>query len=160
MKRLVTVMLAMLCALATMLGSGFSISAETITETTTSTTNDMVEASNLLEFWYITCSSSANTLYLSGYVKAIETMAKLGFKDFVVQRRATSTGTWTNTSYSVPNQIGENVVAFSFNQYPVSVTGGYYYRVCANAYAKETGWLFPKSQTEAYTSGSVWVPTS
>lgn len=159
MKKLISFMMALLCSFVTMLG-GFYVSAETTSETTTSTTDEVVEASNLLSSYYIYGSASANQLYLTGSVMAIETMAKVGFKDFVVQRRATTTGTWTDTNYSVSDQLGENAVSHSFNQYPVSVTGGYYYRVCANAYAKETGWFFPKSQTLEYVSGSVWVPSS
>ena len=49
MKRLVTVMLAMLCALATMLGDGFSISAETITETTVFFPGD-IQGTTLLSY--------------------------------------------------------------------------------------------------------------
>jgi hypothetical protein len=160
MKRFLSLMLSLLCIFATTFGGGFFVSAETITETTTSITDENIDATNLLTRYYMYGTASKNTLFLSGTVTAIETMAKVGFKDFVVQRRASTTGTWTDTSYTVPNQLGENAAYHSFSQYPVSVAGGYYYRICANAYAKETGWFFPKSQTEAYESGSVWVPAS
>ena len=158
MKKLLILMLALLCSFVAMIDGGSLVFAETTTTTTTST--EPIEASNLLTDYYICGSVSANKLSLAGNVTANETMAKIGFKDFVIQRRATTTGTWTNTNYSVSDQIGENAAWHSFSQYQVSVTGGYYYRVCATAYAKEKGWFFPKTDTAEYFSASVWVPAS
>lgn len=161
MKRGAALVLALVFGLSLMINTSFSVSAETTTETTTVTTIDeVVSASNLLTSYMFSGSSSANKLYLSGTIHAIETMAKIGFTDFEIQRSSNGTGNWMSTSYSVSDQIKTNAISHSLAQYPVSVTGGYYYRVSFNFYAKEKGWFFPKTQSVSYTSSAIWVPTS
>ncbi len=83
-------------------------------------------------------------------------MAEIGITDIQVQQSANGVSGWT-TCIPEFDLTGTNVSAYYVNDYGVSVTSGYYYRVVVTHYAKETGWWFPKSQSFNQTSGVMHV---
>lgn len=161
MRQCVSRLTALLCSLLLSVGMTMNVSADATTEMmTTETTETIAEASQLIMNHTLLCTSSKNTLYITGSVTGTDTMAQIGFIDFEIERSSNGTSGWTSTSYSVPDQVKENTITHGLAQYAVSVTGGYYYRVCLKVYAKEKGWFFPRSQTVSDESNAVWVPAS
>ena len=163
MKKTAKRVISWTSALSVMFCSSLTIKAETETTApppTTTSSETIVETSDLLLNYYGYCTSSSNELYISAFVGAIDTMAEIGFIDFEIQRSTTGTGNWVSTSYSVSDQIGENARTYSISLLPVDVEGGYYYRACMKAHAKETGWFFPKTQNSWFDTTGVWVPAN
>lgn len=161
MKRITALGVVVICMIMTMFSSVLSVSAETIPGTTTVTTSEeVITSTTLIQNYTFSKSATANALSLTASVTAIEVMKKIGFINFEIQRSSSSSGSWTSTSYNVPDQIAEDAISNSIVQYPVSVAGGYYYRICLDFYAKEKGWFFPKTQTFHYESTAIWVPSN
>ena len=154
MKRVLALLLSLVCVFSMLLSPRMSVSADSSIETS----DDNTDFVHLLNSYYLTLSSSSNKMYLTGVVTAYETMAEVGFIDFEVQRAYSSTGSWSTTSYSIPNQLAYNKKSKAIENYPLPVLGGFYYRVCFHAYAKEDAWLFPDTETEWYESPAVYVP--
>ncbi len=104
-------------------------------------------------------SSGTNKVYISATTDGYDTMAKIGFKDIVIQRSSNGTSGWTD-AVSLSDQLVTDSLYHYLDQYVVSVSGGYYYRVVLTHYAKEQGWFFPSSQSITNYSNVVWVPAS
>lgn len=158
LKKIAVVLMAVICLSAPMQ----AYAAETEPEQTAaavSSTDEAVTpyAAGLISTYSVKCSAGTKEVKIGAQVHAFDTMSKLGFTDMTVERSSTGTGNWTPVA-ELPDDIAENVSAYSFSNYSVSVTGGYYYRVTVTFYAKEKGWFFPKSQTDSLSSKSVWVP--
>ena len=83
-------------------------------------------------------------------------MAKIGFKNIVVQHSVNGTSGWSD---EVPrdDDLAANTFRHSKVNEPITVSGGYYYRIVLDHYAKETGWFFPGSQSITNYSNVVWV---
>ena len=154
MKKLLALALSLVCAFSVLLYTDWRVSADSSAETS----DDNSDFVDLLSSYYLSLTSSSNKMFLTGSVAANETMAEVGFIDFEVQRAYSSTGSWSSTYYSIPNQLAYNKRSKSISDYPVPVLGGFYYRVCFHAYAKEDAWLFPDTETEWYESPAVYVP--
>ena len=154
MKKLLALALSLVCAFSVLLYTDWRVSADSSAETS----DDNSDFVNLLSSYYLSLTSSSNKMFLTGSVAANETMAEVGFIDFEVQRAYSSTGSWSSTYYSIPNQLAYNKPSKTLENYPLPVLGGFYYRVCFHAYAKEDALLFPDTETEWYESPAVYVP--
>ncbi len=109
--------------------------------------------------WLITthtlsCSGSIKAVKITSKTYASSTMAKIGFKDIVIQRSSDEVN-WSD-EVDVGDMLKSSASTYSLANYSVPVEGGYYYRVSLTHYAKERG-LFGKSQSVENVSNSVWV---
>lgn len=128
---------------------------------TSNTCNAIAETSNAVPYaaWIITnytlgCSGESKTVKIIGKTSGSSSMAKIGFKDIVVERSSDNVN-WEK-EVKVGDKLATSASTYSLANYPVEVEGGYYYRVKCKHYAKETG-LFGGSQSvENYTDG-VWI---
>ena len=158
MKKNISVLLALtLCLLTSSKMQVSALDIETVS-TTVSTDETSVSplAEGLIENYFVYCSGGSKTLYFTACTRGSETMGKIGFKNITVQR-SSDNKTWT-TETTVSESIADDALSHSIENYPISVTGGYYYRVKLTHYAKEQTWFFPNSQSVENTSSSVWIP--
>ena len=99
------------------------------------TANEDTRASDLIAAWAIAISKSGtNTVNIAGVTTGTHEVVKSGFKEVVVQRRASSSAAWTDyVTYEdlYIDQIGY-VLAKS-----LTVPTGYQYRVTCIHYAKK-----------------------
>ena len=99
------------------------------------TTDENTRASNLIHAYAIAISKSGtNTLNIAGKTTGTYDVVKSGFKEVVVQRRASSSASWTDY-YTYEDlyidQIGYNLAK------SLTVPTGYQYRVTCIHYAKK-----------------------
>lgn len=119
-------------------------------------TGDSVYAAGLISDYAISCTAGTKSVYISAEVSGNKQLAKIGFKNIKVQR-SSDKSSWT-TEKTVSDQIAEDARYKFLTSYQVSVSGGYYYRVVLDNYAKEDTWWFPTTQTVQSISNSVWIP--
>lgn len=150
MKKALALMLSLIFAFSVFLPSEMHVSADSSAENY----DDNTDFIHLLSSYYLSLSSSSNKIYLTGSVSAYNVMNEIGFIDFEVQRSYSSAGSWSTTYYSISNQLAYNKKQKALDNYSLPVLGGYYYRVCFNAYAK----LNSDTETWWYESPAVWVP--
>lgn len=119
-------------------------------------TGDSVDAAGLISSYAISCTAGTKSVSIFAEVYGTQRLAKIGFKNIKVQRSSDKSN-WT-TEKTVSDQISEDAAHKFLSSYQVSVSGGYYYRVVLDNYAKEDTWWFPTTQTVQSISNSVWVP--
>lgn len=107
---------------------------------------------NLIVSYSLTCYKSSNTIYISSSTVGNKILAEIGIKDIQVQRSTNGISGWTTCKPQF-SLTETDAVYCDVTDYPVQVDSGYYYRVVVTHYAKEQGWLFPKSQSYPQTSG-------
>ena len=156
MKKNISVLLALTLCLLTSTQMQVSASeVETVSIVSTTETSVLPLAEGLIESYFVYCSGGTKTLYLTARTKGTEVLGKVGFKSITVQR-SSDNKSWT-TETTISDDIAEDTLSHSIESYPISVTGGYYYRVKLTHYAKEQTWFFPNSQSVDNTSSSVWI---
>lgn len=114
-----------------------------------------VYAAGLIASYALSCSSGSKAVTINAEIYGNYVLAKIGFKNIKIQR-SSDKNTWT-TEKTVSDKLSEDAMQKLLSGYSVSVTGGYYYRVVMDMYAKEDTWWFPETQSVAATSNSVWV---
>lgn len=120
-------------------------------------TDDAVITSvGLIVGYDLSVSNKNGQLCINGTTSADTTMQKIGFTDIVVERSSNGSTGWTS-AYTLNDVLNSDALSCKFNNMLVSVTGGYYYRVSCNHYAKETGWFFPRSQSVGNISNAVYI---
>ncbi|MDE7137017.1 MAG: hypothetical protein K2O29_00955 [Ruminococcus sp.] len=133
-----------------------ALDIETVSITaSTDETNISPLAEGLIESYFVYCSGGSKTLYLTARTKGTEIMGKIGFKNITVQR-SSDNKTWT-TETTISDSITDDALSHYIENYAISVTGGYYYRVKLTHYAKEQTWFFPNSQNVENISYSIWI---
>jgi len=115
------------------------------------------DTTGLIDGYSLSISASAGTIYLSAYTYGTDIMASIGFKNITIQHSSNGTSGWT-AEYPLADDLDTNTYINEKINEPHSVTGGYYYRVVLDHYAKETGFWFPSSESIPNTSNVVWVP--
>ena len=118
-----------------------------------------IRSAGLIDYGTLSISSGIQTVCLNAAVYGTETMAELGFKDISIQRSSNGTSGWIEEK-TISDDIAEYMSAHKIRNRSVSVSGGYYYRVELEFYAKETGWFFPSSESFTGYSNVVWVYSS
>lgn len=99
------------------------------------TTDENTRASNLIHFYSIAISKSGtNTLNIAGMTTGTADVIKSGFKEVVVQRRASSSASWTD--YITYEDLYIDEVAYVLAK-KITVPTGYQYRVTCIHYAKK-----------------------
>ena len=103
---------------------------------------------------YLDCSVNGKSLKITGMTTCNGVMAQVGFKNVKVQRSSNGTS-WT-TEKTLGNFLDTDSSSYLLST-TYTVTGGYYYRVTADHYAKEQGWFFPGSDTIDNWTNSAWI---
>lgn len=117
--------------------------------------SDETRAAGLISSCAIGCTGGSKTIYLTAEVFGTDIMAKIGFKNIKIQRSSNQVS-WT-TEKTIPDKISEEAAFKVISTYPISVSGGYYYRIVLDNYAKENTWWFPETQTVQSISETVWI---
>lgn len=129
--------------------------SDSICSTTYETESVVPYAEWLITNHSLSCSSAAKAVKITAKTSASSSMAKIGFKDIVIQKSSDNVH-WNDSGENVNDMLKSSASTYSIENYSVSVKGGCYYRVKLTHYAKESG-LFGSSQSVDSTSNSVWV---
>lgn len=116
-----------------------------------------IQATGLISSYYLTISSGTKKIYINADTHGTERLAKVGFKDVIVERSSNGASNWKEEK-DLGNKLKEDAVSHTLSNYEVSVAGGYYYRVKLTHYAKEDKFLLPSTQSVKNTSNVIWVP--
>lgn len=111
------------------------------------TVNEEQRASDLINAWAIAISKSGtNTLNIAGKTTGTSQVVKSGFKEVVVQRRASSSASWSDyvTYEDLYWDAGSYTLAKS-----LTVPTGYQYRVTCIHYAKKNIFSVQKIDNES-----------
>lgn len=154
-KKVLSALLSVCLCLSMPLQVNAAETENAITAYSSATTVEPLAAGLIIDY-FISCKTSSRTIYITAQVYASDEMKELGFKNIVVQRSSDKIN-WT-TEVPVGDMIGNNIYSYDIDEYPVTVKGGYYYRVKLTNYAKEKGWFFPSTQSVDDTSSSYWIP--
>ena len=110
----------------------FILTPETKFETTD---ENSTRASGLITSYNLSLSKSGTTLYITGYTRCAYDVVKCGFKNLVIQRRKTSSDSWSEY-YDYGNVYVET---FGANlDTSLVVASGYQYRISCKHYAKKS----------------------
>lgn len=106
-----------------------------------------VYSSNLISKSRISISKSGTTLNITGITKGTDEVVKCGFTKVIVQRRASSSSSWSK--YKTFKDLYSNSNYYTLTK-SVTVEKGYQYRVVATHYAKKS--LFSTQKIESTSS--------
>ena len=149
-----------LCILLMMLTGVFSISAYADdSEEQVQPVDEVITSTGLIHFYRLSITSGTKQISIYANTTSSQTMAKIGFTNISIQRSSNGYSGWTE-EIPLNDDLALNSTCNSKNNEQHSVTGGYYYRVVLDHYAKEKGLLFPKSESITNYSNVVWVPAS
>lgn len=126
----------------------FVLTSELEIETTD---ENSTRATGLITMYDLSLSKSGTTLYITGYTRCDPDVVKSGFKNLVVERRKTSSDSWSEY-YDYGNVYVETFGAALDTS--LVVASGYQYRISCKHYAKKS--LFV-TQTISNTSNIVTV---
>lgn len=98
------------------------------------TTSANTRASDLINLWALAISKENNVLYIAGRTVGTSEVVKSGFKEVVVQRRASSSASWTD--YVTYEDLYIDEFAYNLGK-SLTVPTGYQYRVTCVHYAKK-----------------------
>lgn len=162
MKKTITVILCLFMLVSTL---NFAVTATNESEMTPvvvdfmltpelgieTTDENSTRATGLITMYDLGLSKSGTTLYITGYTRCDPDVVKSGFKNLVVERRKTSSDSWSE--YYDYGNVYLDASGATLNTTLV-VTSGYQYRISCKHYAKKS--LFV-TQTISNTSGIVTV---
>lgn len=121
---------------------------------TEKTSQDIDRAVGLISEYSLYLVGNAGTAYITARTMGTDVMGEIGLKDIEIQRSSDCTN-WTTEI--TDNLIATNSIVHNISNYGYPVTGGYYYRVVLNHYAKENTWWNPAVQSINHTSNIVWI---
>ena len=153
---------SILCAAVIMFSGAHSVKAGAVEYNGSVTLAENLEndrAAGLIISYSLSMSTAKKVVRITAETFGNGTMAKIGFTDIRIQRSTNGSTNWTD-EFVMSDQIVTNAVSHVLNNLPVSVDGGYYYRIKLTHYAKEQGWFFPSSQSITNYSNVGWVPAS
>lgn len=96
---------------------------------------DMARISGLIISYYIGVSGSGSNLKIGAKIVCKTEVVKCGFKEIVVQRRKSSTASWSD--YFSYKDIYTDGSSYTYAK-TVPVTSGYQYRATCKHYAKKS----------------------
>lgn len=108
-----------------------------LTSPTFETANKVDEsrASGLILSYKLALSASGNTLTIRAETYCVASVVKSGFKNLVVQRKLTTSSTWSDY-YDYGDLYNDNYAALLTTK--LAVSSGYQYRVTCKHYAKKS----------------------
>lgn len=153
---------SILCAVGLAVMNCLAISASAVDANPSASTKiivDNTDTAGLIAYYSLSITSAVKAVKITAVTSATDTMAKIGFTDIQIQHSSNGSTGWVteNTPF---NKTVTDTNYYSLDGFSVGVSGGYYYRVVLDHYAKEQGWFFPSSQSISNTSNVVWVPAS
>ena len=98
------------------------------------TENQNTRASDLIAFYTIGISKEGSTLYVAGKTTGTSQVVKSGFKEVVIQRRTSSSASWSD--YVTYEDLYIDEVGYTLAK-ALTVPSGYQYRVTCIHYAKK-----------------------
>lgn len=111
------------------------------------TADEDSRASDLINFWSIAISKSGtNTLNIAGATTGTHEVVKSGFKEVVVQRRASSSASWSD--YVTYEDLYWDAGSYNLAK-SLTVPTGYQYRVTCIHYAKKNIFSIQKIDNES-----------
>lgn len=139
----------LICSVPTM-----PVKAVSNVSTQTTSADNQIRTAGLITLYNLSVSASGSTLYVSGITQGRDSMKSIGYTNISVEYSSDDVN-W-HTEKSIDDLLISDSSSYYLNNYPISVKGGYYYRIKLKHYAKEKG-LFGRSQSVENTSNSVWV---
>lgn len=107
----------------------------------------------LIDQYSLYLSNDGNrSITISGKTLASDIMASVGFTDICIMR---SNGSSWATEKNISDQLASNKQSHTMN-YSTTVSGGYYYKITLNHYAKASG-LFGGSQSAFNKTSYIWI---
>ncbi|MCC8073936.1 MAG: hypothetical protein LIO62_07420 [Clostridiales bacterium] len=97
--------------------------------------NIITYASGLIDSYSIGISKSGSDLIIAGKTTCTSNVTKCGFTKVIVQRRSSSTASWSN--YKTYSDLYKDARSYTLSK-KLSVTSGYQYRVTCTHYAKKS----------------------
>lgn len=91
-------------------------------------------ATGLIDSYSIGLKRNGNTIIVAGETYCVNTVVKCGFKEVVIQRRASSSSSWSD--YLTYTDLYIDSYGYSLSK-TVTVPSGYQYRVTCIHYAKK-----------------------
>ena len=122
---------------------------------TTATEEIQPRTEGLILDYSLSCSKGTKTIYITTKTTGFEEMAEIGCVNILIQRSSNLTN-WV-TEKTISDKIATNANYHLLDNYPVTVQGGYYYRVQLTHYAKEDGLFFPDEQAVVSISSGMWI---
>ena len=110
------------------------------------------QAVGLISDCDLSISAGSDLIYVTMTTNSESTMSKIGFTNIKIER-SSNRANWT-TETNVSDKVLSNSNQHYFEDFPLAVHGGYYYRITLTHYAKDYS---GNIQTESNTSNSVWV---
>lgn len=101
---------------------------------TVSAPDENTRASDLISRYSIAINKNGNTLYIVGKTTGTAEVVKSGFKEVVIQRRASSSASWSD--YITYEDLYIDEFAYTLAK-AITVPSGYQYRVTCIHYAKK-----------------------
>lgn len=95
--------------------------------------NIMPFTSGLINSYSIGISKNGNDLIIAGKTNCTSNVTKCGFTKVIVQRRSSSSASWSN--YQTYNDLYKDARTYALSK-KLSVSSGYQYRVICTHYAK------------------------
>ena len=97
--------------------------------------NIMPHTSGLIDSYSIAISKSGSNLIIAGKTSCVSSVTKCGFTKVIVQRRSSSSASWSN--YQTYNDLYKEARSYTLSK-SLSVPSGYQYRVICTHYAKKS----------------------
>ena len=116
-------------------------------------TNDNdTRTAGLIYQYHNSVSTSNGYLTFTAWTSSRNTMSYIGMKNISVQRSSNGSS-WTEEK-TITDKLKQNSKSHSLSDYPISVIGGYYYRIVCDHYADNGSGT---TQSVSSTSNSVWI---
>lgn len=120
-------------------------------ETIEAQNEDMARISGLIATYYIAIEGSGTNLKMGAKIVCKTEVVKSGFKEIVIQRRKSSTDSWSN--YLTYKDLYADGSSYTYAK-TVTITSGYQYRATCKFYAKKN---ILSTQTLSATSNTVYI---
>ncbi|MGN0665363.1 MAG: hypothetical protein ACI4KF_02420 [Huintestinicola sp.] len=112
-------------------------------------------SAGLIYNYGLSITNSEKAIMLTAKTNCNSSMKYLGLKNIVVQKSSNNV-TWSDC-ITLADMLNENSSLYAiYDKQVATVTGGYYYRITCNHYAKESG-LFGSSESISNSSNSVFI---
>ncbi|MBQ8922076.1 MAG: hypothetical protein IJ060_07950 [Oscillospiraceae bacterium] len=119
--------------------------------------DEIVNSVGLISNTWRSISKGTKTIYLTAGTESASTMYRIGLTEMYVQRSANGTSGWSSEKF-VGNNIDGNTDSSEIEDFPITVVGGYYYRVYLKHYARATSASNSLIEEIPKYSNVLWVP--
>ena len=114
--------------------------------------DELIDATGLIYQYHGSVTASGGNVAFTAWTSSRNVMSYIGFTNISVQRSSNGT-TWTEEK-TVSDILKANSSSHSLSNYPITVDGGYYYRIVCDHYADNGSGT---TQSVPHTTNSVWI---